>query len=162
MRSVSAVDFKAEGITLANFRELLRDVICPCCHEAAGWGERPQPNASGIGVQCAACGETPRPWLTRYLPQGNNEGKRAKPPERPRETWARQGDCCFFCHTRFEDLHIIKANYQQQHAWGYRDTEHEGPIVPICSACHPHASALFHRHRLIIDAYKAREKGDAA
>lgn len=155
-RDYSSVNPKAEGITLQNFRTILLNVQCPYrnCLRVGCWQERQQPNASGIGVQCS-CGRTPPEWKTWYLPQGNRVN-REKYEKSPREVWAEGGDVCWFCQTHFDDLSIIGACAERQHAHGYSETRHDGPIIPICSACHPHASALKAKHARIIKAWKAK------
>lgn len=153
-RTPGAVNWKAEEITALNFPAKLHDVECPACFRVGFWALAPQPNASGVTVRCDRCGH--QPWPGRYLVQDLAKPRRVKSPEAPRETWRRCGDYCYVCQTALEDLPILKAHYEQHHAQGYAETEHAGPLIPVCSACHVFVSVLQYRHRVIIEAAKMR------
>lgn len=125
-------------MTVSEFERLQGERQCCDCG-ATDAGTELNPNNNGLLVYCRACGSK-RPWGSLlYLKQ--NEGKRSRPPLPDGETldtiWSRFGDRCVVCSATKDALKILGIGRQVHHVLPYAEAGHQGPIVPICTHCHP-------------------------
>jgi hypothetical protein len=98
------------------------------------------PNNNGLLVRCPHCGSN-RPWGSLlYLKQ--NERRRARRPPLPdgvtlEGVWAQFGNRCTVCGAPKEFLQRLGIGLQVHHVAPYAQEGHRGPLVPICTHCHP-------------------------
>jgi hypothetical protein len=125
-------------MTISEFERQRAGRHCRDCG-AADIGTELNPNNNGLLVICGACGSK-RPWGSLlYLKQ--SERKRTRPPLPNGETldtvWGRFGDRCVICSASKDALKILGIGRQVHHVLPYAQAGHQGPIVPICTHCHP-------------------------
>lgn len=98
------------------------------------------PNNNGLLVQCPHCGSK-RPWGTLlYLKQ--NDGKRPKRPPLPEgatldSIWEKYDNRCVMCGAPKSALAALGIGRQVHHVIPFAAEGHKGPLVPICTHCHP-------------------------
>lgn len=126
-------------MTLAEFdRE--RDLRpCGICGER-GLATRLNANNNGLLVCCPHCG-TNRPWGSLlYLKQ--NVNKRPNRPPLPEgatldSIWEKFDNRCVICSAPKSALAVLGIGRQVHHVVPYAEEGHKGPLIPICSHCHP-------------------------
>jgi len=98
------------------------------------------PNNNGLLVYCPHC-QSKRPWGTLlYLKQ--NERKRSKRPPLPEgatldSIWEKYDNRCVMCGAPKSALAQLGIGRQVHHVIPYAAEGHKGPLVPICTHCHP-------------------------
>jgi hypothetical protein len=126
-------------MTITEFNEQRETRPCTTCGRC-GMATDLNPNNNGLLVRCPHCGSK-RPWGSHlYLKQ--NGGKRSsRPPLPDGETlgsvWAKFGDRCLVCSRTKALLIRLGVGRQVHHVAPYAEEGHRGPVVPICSQCHP-------------------------
>jgi hypothetical protein len=126
-------------MTLAEFDSARDTHACAQCG-LTGMQTELNPNNNGLLVRCPHCGSN-RPWGSLlYLKQ--NERKRPRRPALPDgETldsiWQKFGDCCTVCGAPKDALKVLGIGRQVHHVQPYALEGHKGPLVPICTLCHP-------------------------
>ena len=75
-----------------------------------------------------------------YLKQ--NEGKRPTQPPLPDgatldSVWEQYGNLCIVCGAPKNVLARLGIGRQAHHVLRYAQAGHKGPVVPICTLCHP-------------------------
>ena len=103
-------------------------------------------NNNAIQVICKSCGSR-RPWgRVINLKQTT---KRIRKPLPDGETldsvWEKWGNVCFACGAPQSALATLGIGRQVHHVLPHAQHGHEGPLVPVCTFCHP---VLTERQRL--------------
>jgi ribosomal protein S14 len=113
----------------------------PCLHcGQPGLTARRNLNNNGLQVFCPNC-QSGRPWGSLlYLKQ--NEGKRQTRPPLPDgatldSIWEKYDNRCVMCGAPKSALAALGIGRQVHHVVPYAAEGHRGPLVPICSHCHP-------------------------
>jgi hypothetical protein len=97
-------------------------------------------NNNGLLVCCPHCGSK-RPWgALLYLKQ--NERKRPARPSLPNgesldSIWKKFDDRCVICGAPKDALIELGIGRQVHHVVPFAQEGHRGPLVPICTHCHP-------------------------
>ena len=126
-------------MTLFEFDQQRSTRPCGSCG-ASGVTTELNPNNNGLLVCCPHCGSK-RPWGTLlYLKQ--NDGKRPKRPPLPEgETldsiWEKYENRCVMCGAPKSALTTLGIGRQVHHVIPYAAEGHKGPLVPMCTHCHP-------------------------
>jgi len=126
-------------MTLFEFDQQRTTRPCGSC-SASGVTTELNPNNNGLLVCCPHCGSK-RPWGTLlYLKQ--NDGKRPKRPPLPKgETldsiWEKYDNRCVMCGAPKLALATLGIGRQVHHVIPYAAEGHKGPLIPICTHCHP-------------------------
>ena len=125
-------------MTLDEFERERNARPCKACG-ATGLATRRNPNNNGLQVFCPHC-QTGCPWGSLlYLKQ--TERRSARPPLLAGETldsiWERFGNRCVICSAPKTALASFGIGRQVHHVLPYAQYRHQGPLIPICTHCHP-------------------------
>jgi hypothetical protein len=98
------------------------------------------PNNNGLLVYCPHC--TPkRPWGSLLYLKQNEHRRQTRPPLPDRDTldsvWEKYGNRCVICSAPRAALATLGIGRQAHHVAPYAQEGHRGPVVPICTHCHP-------------------------
>jgi len=118
---------------------ILRWAICPRC-ECQGEVDLFDEHANGgLGLECRSCG-TRHPFEgVQWLPQKNGHRSNAI-GALPKEAQ----DRCYVCGLSREQLKLVGRGLQGHHVDPEVVAGAEGRLIPLCTQCHPIASALQH------------------
>jgi hypothetical protein len=129
-------------MTRQEFEQLQRR---PCDRCAGGVSIERNPNNNALQVVCGKCGARV-PWRDHGVVNLKQNGKRRRADypmgEELDEVWARYDDACIVCGATTDELKAWGVGRQRQHVAEYRTDMHRGPILPICTDCHPFATQL--------------------
>ena len=126
-------------MTMSEFERRRNTEPCQSCGHA-GLVTQHNPNNNGLLIHCPNCGSK-RPWgALLYLKQ--NEKQRVRRPSLPEgqtldSIWERYGDRCVMCSAPKAALAELGIGRQIHHVAPYAQEGHKGPLVPICTHCHP-------------------------
>ena len=126
-------------MTVAEFEQQRAARPCRQCGKSAV-DTHLNPNNNGLQVRCPHCGSN-RPWGSLlYLKQ--NERRRPRRPPFPDgqsldSIWEKFDNRCFVCSAPKAVLAKLGIGRQVHHVAPYAQEGHRGPLVPICTLCHP-------------------------
>lgn len=92
-------------------------------------------NPNHLYIHCPTCNQKYAWTGVQYLKQSNKK-RRDPSPKDTDQIWEEGGQRCHICQATRPFLELLHIGRHAHHAWGYEDTEHEGPQWPICGACH--------------------------
>jgi hypothetical protein len=126
-------------MTLSEFKE--ERTARPCQHcGATGLGTELNPNNNGLLVCCPSCGSK-RPWGSLLYLQQNESRRASRPPLPDGETldsiWEKYDNRCVICSAPKSALALLGIGRQVHHVLPYAQGGHKGPLIPICTHCHP-------------------------
>lgn len=102
-------------------------------------------NNNAEQVVCSKC-KNRLPWRefgVVNLKQNNRKPRTDYPMgEELDAVWERFDDRCLVCGITTDECRQMNVGRQRQHVSPYAKEGHKGPIVPICTNCHPIATAL--------------------
>lgn len=134
---------------------------CQACGCEVALEDNPNNGATQVVCSSGICRLARRPWG-----QVVNIKKRARKTRKPLpngETldsiWAKWGDICFLCGAPKAGLALIGIGRQVHHVLPHAQNGHQGPLVPICTQCHP---VVNERQRLYWFMVRLAGKGSAA
>jgi hypothetical protein len=122
----------AEIITADNARELLALVSCPHCWGIETLGVFHEPNNSGIGIVCRACG-TKHPLSDRrimWLPRGEKKQKRSYDIA---AVIKERGNYCYGCGIDFEIMRCWGIGRHVHHTRPFAKHGEKYPKIPMCA-----------------------------
>jgi predicted RNA-binding Zn-ribbon protein involved in translation (DUF1610 family) len=126
-------------MTLTEFAEHRDSRACTSCG-CFGVQTQLNPNNNGLLVFCPHCGSK-RPWGSLLYLKQNEQKRSSRPPLPDGETldsvWQTFGDRCVICSAPKEVLLKLGIGRQVHHVLPYAQEGHKGPVVPICTHCHP-------------------------
>jgi hypothetical protein len=126
-------------MTITEFSEQKTTQPCKDCG-MVGVETQLNPNNNGLLVHCPHCGSK-RPWGSLLYLKQNENRRPARPPLPDGETldsiWERFGNRCIICGGPKEALISLGIGRQVHHVVPYAQEGHRGPLVPICTHCHP-------------------------
>jgi hypothetical protein len=126
-------------MTLAQFEQERTVRPCTDCG-AMGVVTAHNPNNNGLLVRCPSCGSK-RPWGSLLYLKQNERRRSARPSLPDGETldsvWEKFGNRCFVCSAPKHFLIRLAIGRHAHHVAPYAEEGHKGPIVPICTLCHP-------------------------
>lgn len=97
-------------------------------------------NNNGLLVCCGTCGSK-RPWGSVLYLKQRTEQRRTRPPLPDGETlesiWEKYGNRCVICSAPREALAQLGIGRQVHHVLPFAQEGHKGPLIPICTHCHP-------------------------
>lgn len=126
-------------MTLAEFADLRQ--IRPCAHcNRAGMKTDLNPNNNGLLVYCPHC-QSKRPWGALLYLRQNDRKRPTRPPLPDGATldsvWEQYANRCIICGAPKDVLAKLGIGRQVHHVLPYAQEGHKGPVVPICTHCHP-------------------------
>jgi hypothetical protein len=115
--------------------EVARRPCQQCGHEVS---LEHNPNNNALQVICPSCGSR-RPWgPVVNLKQNNRKGRKPLPDgETLDSVWERWGNVCFACGAPSTFLQSLGIGRTVHHVLPHAQHGHKGPLVPICTLCHP-------------------------
>lgn len=129
-------------MTLEEFEQERRRRPCLNCGEL-GITTELNPNNNGLLVRCAHC-RSKRPWGSLLFLKQNERRRPKRLPLPDAETLdsvsERFGNRCVVCSAPKDFLVRLGIGRQAHHVAPYAQEGHKGPIVPICTHCHPTAT----------------------
>ncbi len=137
--SVNLRLYESLQMTLSQFPEQRNVRACQHCGNSGATTEL-NANNNGLLVRCSHCGSN-RPWGSLlYLKQ--NEHRRPRRPSLPNgqsldSIWEKFDNRCFVCSAPKAVLAKLGIGRQVHHVAPYSQEGHRGPLVPICTHCHP-------------------------
>lgn len=130
-------------MTIEEFERLNPRPPCERCGGAVVRERNPNNNAEQ--VICSKCGARV-PWREHGVLNLKQNGKKSRTDypmgEEIDAVWERFDDRCIICGITTAECQERKIGRQRQHVAEYAKEGHKGPIVPICTECHPIATAL--------------------
>jgi len=125
-------------MTVSEFGQLREVRPCGGCGRTSLETEL-NPNNNGLLVVCSHCGSK-RPWgKLLYLKQ--SDGSRRRPPLPEGATldsiWQKYDNRCLMCGAPKSALVELGIGRQVHHVIPYALEGHKGPLIPICTHCHP-------------------------
>ena len=126
-------------VTRAEFAEQQKARPCNGCGNIGVVTEL-NPNNNGLLVRCSACGSN-RPWGSLLYLKQNERKRAARPPLPDGETlnsiWDKYDNRCLMCGAPKSALAELGIGRQVHHVIPYAAEGHKGPLIPICTHCHP-------------------------
>lgn len=116
-------------------------LVRPCGHcHATGLIAQRNANNNGLLVYCPTCGSK-RPWGSLLYLKQNERGRPTRPPLPDGATldsiWEQYGNRCVICSAPKSVLAMLGIGRQVHHVAPYAEEGHKGPLIPICTHCHP-------------------------
>ena len=125
-------------MTVAEFQIERKNRPCRECGQNSVETEL-NPNNNGLLVHCQHCGSK-TPWgKLLFLKQKEKRSARAPLPrgETLDSIWEKFGNHCVMCGAPKDALMKLGIGRQVHHVVPYTQAGHQGPLVPICTHCHP-------------------------
>lgn len=115
------------------------DEPCQACGCVVVLEENPNNGATQVVCSVAQCRLARRPW--GHIVNIKKSMRRTRKPLPNGETldsiWGKWGDICFVCGAPKAALVQLGIGRQVHHVLPHALHGHEGPLVPICTHCHP-------------------------
>jgi hypothetical protein len=126
-------------MTLSEFDQERHVRPCGRCH-ATGLITQHNANNNGLLVYCPNCGSK-TPWGSLLYLKRSERKRPTRPPLPDGETldsiWEKFGNRCLICSAPKSVLAVLGIGRQVHHVAPYAEEGHKGPLIPICTHCHP-------------------------
>src|SRR5687768_6207437 len=115
------------------------DEPCQACGAAVMLENNPNNGATQVVCSGGICRLARRPWgLVVNLKRTTKKTRKPLPDgESLDAVWDRWGNVCFVCGAPKHALAMLGIGRQVHHVLPYARHGHTGPLMPICTHCHP-------------------------